>query len=633
MIPALIEQEFATKAKDTVYVNDVFSSYTYTGNGVTQVLTDGIDRTKGFMTLIKSRNSNASMESFDSLRGVSMRLSTPDAQAQINDAPYGVSAYDNTGMTVSDVTNGGYGVNGNTGTLYGGDYVALTFRNAPKFFSQRLVTHTNGSNTVINFSELGTIGMFVSKPTNIPGDWRVAHRVLTGAGGTSGQSLFLNTMSAAVGASVYIDGANAVIHSSVSSGVYVVYAWAHSTSSDWLVQCGSFTQTSSDQEIDLGGEIQFLLTRPISISSNWILHDVSRGCYMTAERIFFVNSSASEYGVSPSWQCPSAKGFIAKAGGYDPGVVVAYMAIRRPNKPASLIGASRVFCPVARTGTGAAGTVTAPGFPADFLLTFYRAGGASPAIVSRLYGNNKLVETGNANSEQTGSASVLFDVIGGYGFSGSFMNTNGSAQITYALKRAPGFFDEVCFVGSGTARTLAHSLMSVPGMFIVKPRGSGNWYVYHKAQGAGYYGILNSSDIFTASSTAWNNTVPTDAVFSVGVSATNSSGVVYSAYLFGDTPGLCKAFAYIGSISDVYVSLGFTPRLVMIKRTDVAGDWVVFDTARGIVPTGDPVFSLNTITAESNADSIDPITGGFNAVAGGIINASGSATYVGWASA
>jgi hypothetical protein len=51
---------------------------------------------------------------------------------------------------------------------------------------------------------------------------------------------------------------------------------------------------------------------------------------------------------------------------------------------------------------------------------------------------------------------------------------------------------------------------------------------------------------------------------------------------------------------------------VLIKRTNAAGDWVVFDSARGIVSGNDPFLELNTTAAEQTGqDAVDTDSTGF----------------------
>jgi hypothetical protein len=50
----------------------------------------------------------------------------------------------------------------------------------------------------------------------------------------------------------------------------------------------------------------------------------------------------------------------------------------------------------------------------------------------------------------------------------------------------------------------------------------------------------------------------------------------------------------------------------MIKRVDVAGYWIVWDSVRGIVAGNDPYLFFNTTAAQvTNTDYIDPLSSGF----------------------
>ena len=64
----------------------------------------------------------------------------------------------------------------------------------------------------------------------------------------------------------------------------------------------------------------------------------------------------------------------------------------------------------------------------------------------------------------------------------------------------------------------------------------------------------------------------------------------------------------------------------MIKRTDAAGSWFVFDSVRGIVSGNDPFLKLDTNSAQGTGDDeIDPLSTGFTvaSTASNDINASG----------
>lgn len=104
------------------------------------------------------------------------------------------------------------------------------------------------------------------------------------------------------------------------------------------------------------------------------------------------------------------------------------------------------------------------------------------------------------------------------------------------------------------------------------------------------------------------------------------------AYLFASLAGISKVGSYAGNGASQTINCGFATgaRFILIKRTDAAGDWYVWDSVRGIVAANDPHLSLNTTAAEvTTDDSVDPDASGFivNQVAATNINVSG-ASYI-----
>jgi hypothetical protein len=233
-------------------------------------------------------------------------------------------------------------------------------------------------------------------------------------------------------------------------------------------------------------------------------------------------------------------------------------------------------------------------------------------VVYRLAGNNKYFGgTASTAAEQTVSV-CQFDLQNSFQL--SYNNNN---QARWHFRRAPGFFDVVCYTGTGSATTISHNLGVVPEMMIFKPRSSGSgWGVYHVALGNNYYSPLEeTTGKYGPNSTMFNNTTPTSSVFTVGTNAiTNGSSVTYVAYLFASLTGVSKVGSYTGNGSSQTINCGFTAgaRFVLIKRTDSTGNWVTFDTARGIVSGNDPALYLNSTAAEvTGVDGIDPDNSGF----------------------
>jgi hypothetical protein len=226
------------------------------------------------------------------------------------------------------------------------------------------------------------------------------------------------------------------------------------------------------------------------------------------------------------------------------------------------------------------------------------------------------------------------------GIWGSISDPANSSICNWAFRRAPGFFDVVCYTGTGSARTVAHNLTVAPELIICKRRNSAgfDWLTYCAYLNGGvtpqnWWVKINGNSPQFDSNSYWNDTSPTSTVFSLGTEGdVNASGGTYVAYLFATCPGVSKVGSYTGNGSSQTINCGFTggARFVMIKRTDSTGDWYVWDTARGIVAGNDPHLSLNTTAAEvTSNDTIDTDSTGFvvNQVAATNVNVN-AATYI-----
>lgn len=195
------------------YVDDVFSAYTYTGNGSTQTINNGIDISgKGGLVWNKSRTSSEAHRLYDTVRGVNYNLQTNNIDASTFVAGT-LTSFNNDGFTL--------GSNGNDTV----NYISWTFRKAPKFFDIVTYTGNGASNRALSHQLNADVGMVMVKATSATGDWRVFHRSATG-------DLVLNTTAAQTASKANIPSATTstftVNGSANTSGVqYVAYLFAH----------------------------------------------------------------------------------------------------------------------------------------------------------------------------------------------------------------------------------------------------------------------------------------------------------------------------------------------------------------------------------------------------------------------
>jgi hypothetical protein len=628
----------SVSAPPAVYIEDVFSTWLYTGNGSTQTITNGIDLAgEGGMVWIKCRNAADVHCVYDTQRGGEWRLGTSLTIAQNNSTDQ--VSFQSTGFTA--------GVNsaGNTNTS-GNIYASWTFRKAEKFFDVVTYTGTGSNRTVAH--NLGSVpGCIIVKRTDTTGDWQVYHRSNTANPETD--YLVLNSNAATADSNtrwndtlptstVFSLGTEATVNA--SGGTYVAYLFAHDaggfgdSGSESAVSCGSYTGNGSatGPVIDLGWEPQWLLIKNTSGTGSWVMVDAMRG-FVVGGNDAIVYAQLANAEVLDTWATPTATGFqIITANGNlnDNGSTYIYIAIRRgPMKTPT--DATKVFAADIGNNTGSSLRAFDSGFPVDLLLRTRRADGAN-ITPSRITGG-KFLRTYSTNAE-AGPLGEKFDDMGGVGYSSSIDFTD---WIGWMFRRAPGFFDVVAYTGDGAAfRDITHGLAAAPDFIIIKSRSaSGNWAVWHRNNGtsAATFFDLNGTSAANVSS-SWIG-FATSTIFKAGLNqiapslgTCNTSGTTYIAYLFATLAGVSKVGSYTGTGATLDVDCGFTAgaRFVLIKRTDSTGDWFVWDTARGIVSGDDPYLLLNSTAAEvTNTDYIDPLSSGFqiSSTAPAAINASG----------
>jgi len=609
----------AAAAESPAYVDDVFVSYLRTGTGADVTVTNNIDMTEGYLLWTKGRSGATDHAVYDSGRGVTKDLVTNSTAAETTQST-GLKAVSGTGYTIGSLAK----MNTSSAT-----YVDWVFRKAPKFFD--VVTYT-GNGTTQNISHsLGSVpGMIIIKATSVALAWPVWHRSLA-----TNHHLRLNTTDASFAAASYVSGVSTTTFSVGSgsqtndSGVnYVAYLFAHDaggfgdTGDQNVVSCGSFTSPASGSTttVTLGWEPQYVLIKSTENALDWRVSDNMRGMSLTGYNTLKPNTSEAEEAYTDGFVTPTATGFIIKSGFFGLPNNYIYLAIRRGPMKTPTVGTSVYNPSLGATATPA----FTSSFPVDLAITSYRAGGGgNNYFVDRLRGQRSLE---SPNTAVEGATFALWKLDQQTGFSQS----NGgwdTTQVCSMFRRAPGFFDVVCYTGTGAARTVNHNLGVAPELMIVKNRSSAtNWTAYSSALGGTKWLQLNGQLGELTNSSIWNDTNPTSSVITVGTAAnTNSSGSTYVAYLFATVPNVSKVGSYTGTGTTQQINCGFTTgaRFVLIKATSTTGNWLVWDAARGIISGNDPYLALNSTAAEvTNTDWVDPLASGFELsnVGGNLVN-------------
>jgi hypothetical protein len=496
---------------------------------------------------------------------------------------------------------------------------------------------------------LGSVpGCIMVKNISRATDWIVYH---TSIGATG--ALYLNTSTATVTATSFWNNTSPTstqfttgtwTGTNYSGDTFVAYLFAHNaggfglTGTDNVISCGTFTTdgTGAAGNITLGYESQWVMFKRTDGVGNWQIVDTMRGSSLNSYNYISPTvSSAESSSTSTQGIYPTATGFYV--GNNFPGAsqTYVYIAIRRGPMKVPTLGTS-VYTSASRTGVASVIPRWTSGFPVDWALrkSDVTTGGGDWQAGDRLRGAVQ-VKPNLTEAESAASPLYIFDSMTGYSSLGAVGSD--TADRSWMFRRAPGFFDVVCYTGTGSLTTKNHNLNAVPELMIIKGRNSAfarSWIVYHAALGNTQYMVMNNTSLPVASITAWNNTTPTNSVFTINDlgSVNYDASETYVAYLFATCTGVSKVGSYTGNGSSQTISCGFAAgaRFILIRRTDSTGDWYVWDTARGIVSGNDPHLSLNTTAAEvTTDDTIDPDNSGFivNQVAATNVNVS-SATYI-----
>ena len=614
----------------------------FTVNGSPTVLNTGTEYEDGYgeggLVWLKDRDNSGNHALFDTERGAGVLL-----QSNVNLGQYSggtdLSSFNSNGFTLGSTSFIALNTSGT-------NYASWTFRKAPKFFD--VVTWTGTGSAMTIDHNLGQVpGMIIVKSTSATHNWAVWHREFTG----TTDYIRLNLTNAKTdSASVFGDGSQALTPTSTQffvggnnqvsgevGGTYVAYLFAHNDGdggfgpdgSD-IIKCGSYTGNGSTTgpEIDLGFEPQWLLIKNTGTTSQWRMMDNMRGLPVGGTDISLEanepNSETTDTNTANVDIKPNGFKITTTRGDWNNnGNTIIYMAIRR-GPLAQPESATEVFDVQTYTGSG----TTTRDFNSStgvidlaFRMRRDSGGGNSSWICPRL--TERVMRPNLTNAEEpTSDADINFDDMSGYYVSNTGdqnfgWNVSGSTQVNWMWKRAPGYFDVVAYNGDEVAgRTVSHNLGVAPEMMWVKKRnGTSNWFVYNKDLGNNANLKLNLTNASATSTAFWNDTTPTESAFTLGNSTNvNGTGDTYIAYLFASLPGISKVGSWTMTSGDNNIDCGFTSgaRFVLIKDASASGNWIVWDSVRGIVAGNDPYLDLNSTNAEyTTFDYIDPLSSGF----------------------
>ena len=169
------------------YVDDIFSTYLWTGNGSARSINNGIDlSSEGGMSLIRLRNDVQSWHVYDTERGANKRIQTQS------------NAVENTGTQyLTSFNSNGFSLGTHSGVNQSNlKYASWSFRKAPGFFDVVKYTGNSSSSSQTISHSLGCVpGMIIVKSLSNTESWSVYHRELNGGVNPANYILLLDSTS------------------------------------------------------------------------------------------------------------------------------------------------------------------------------------------------------------------------------------------------------------------------------------------------------------------------------------------------------------------------------------------------------------------------------------------------------
>ena len=623
-------QTSASRSFSITVQNDAPSNYfntvLYTGNNAAQSITSL--NFKPDFTWIKERSGTDRHVLTDSVRGTNSQLSSQNTNAETTYSS-NITAFNSNGFTLGSASE----TNGGSET-----YVAWNFK-----AGGAAVANTDGTinsqvsvNTTLGFSivkhtgtgSTGTVGTGLSSPAELiirknidasstGADWYVyapaspyfGYLNTTDAFNSGNNAAYSYNQTVPTGS---IFNVGNTYSGNINNDDYIAYCF---TSKPGFSKVGSYTGARpNDVLVQTGFQPAFVMIKASNATDDWFIVDDKREGTSAPSKNLLANTSGAESSFTGVQFLANGFKLVGSAnsgGTNNSGTTFIYLAIAADGSTATPSLANS-FATEIYTGNSGTQPVTGVGFKPDFTWTKTRNGGNYHQLFDSVRGATKAIESDTTFAESSEpTALTAFDIDGfSLGSSGNVngsgttyvawnwkagggtpsINTDGTITSLVSANQAAGF-SVVNWTGLGNnGQTVGHGLNTAPELIITKVlniSGEG-WYTYSAETGNTKYLTLNTTAEaltaqqagYGAGSNFWNDTSPTNSVFSLG-SIAEIKSYNHIAYCFTSISGYSKVGTYSGTASANSITTGFQPGFVMIKRTNSAGNWLIFDSGRG----------------------------------------------------
>ena len=623
-------------------IEDVYSTFVYKGDGSTRNIVNRLNLSgDGGLVWIKNRDTATDDHVLvDTVRGVTKVLNANNTNQESTNTDT-VTAFNNNGFSL------GADAEVNTNNE---NYVAWAWKKQAGFFDIVTYTGTDSSTGAQNISHnLGVVpGMIMVKARDKGAPFIVWHRssINSSAGNTKGSFLEVrDTGQASQSTSMWnnTDPTSSVFSvgnngdSNENGKNFIAYLWAHQANDDAsaLISCGDYTGNGNDfsdsadgdafTEVDCGFEPGFVMIKSMQGHDGaWMAFDTIRGmsCYEAGgDKYLDWSDTGNEDG--EMFVTPTATGFEITSnnnivnGANDKYI---YMAIRKGPMAAPTAGSQVISIDT----NGSSEPFFDSAHPVDMVFHHQTS---TKFIWARKNHTREL--RFNALDRNGLESDIVFDYMNG------FCDASFSNYTAFMFHESPKAFSTLCYRGTGSNRTIAHTLGAAPELLVIKNKlVPDDWAVYYGDNTDHlHFAVGGTSDTdVTGEDSYWNDTSPTSSLISLGTNHdVNAANEFYFAFMFATVAGVTKVGTVnVTGATDVDCGFSSGSKFVMIKRYSGNGHWIVFDTTSGLVAGNDSYRKMDNTTATvTNADVVDPLNAGFSLTADFLnITNNGSGDYV-----
>ena len=405
-----------------------------------------------------------------------------------------------------------------------------------------------------------------------------------------------------------------------------------------IIKCGSYGGTGSATDepmISLGWQPQFVMIKNISSTEHWAMFDNMRDM-VTGDGVIAAagddstlypnlnNAAATSVDyidiIPGGFRIPHGTDMINKSGD-----TMIYIAIRKIDGYVGKPPEAGTDAFAMDTGNGSSTIpVFDSGFPVGMALSKSVSQTENWFLTSRVTGTGQVFP--NNSLKQSVYTDMTFDSNVGWCNASAY----GAGYQSWMWKEGPGF-DTVSYLANGLApATINHSLGKVPEMVWIKRRSAAaQWMIGHKGLNGGtnpweYVLILDTNGAQVDTPIFWDTAPTSTQVYVSDHGNVNEYDNYYIMMVFASVDGISKCGYYDGGTADQTISLGFTPRFIIIKGTGAVSNWSVYDTTRGWTGSGGERLKLETDDSQSSDTLCYPTATGFQLTTTSVaMNASG----------